>query len=163
MNVCWFIFLFLYHLDIRWKREDLSYLDLYLWCLKHNRKLIKFVEWINSLSREHELSESEFCLFVYKALLSVISHILNPFFLLEIPYALRYGRTHLKDQTILRWFLWPKYIVQVLETKIMIIKCTFYWNKILLTVRSKYWREFAQCIRHWNVNLSLIKKSHVTN
>lgn len=76
-------------------------------------------------------------LFVYKALLSIISHsILNPF-LLEMPYALRYGRAYLKDQTILRWFLWPKYIVQVLETKIMILKkCIFYWNKILLSVSS---------------------------
>lgn len=51
-------------------------------------------------------------LFIYKALISVISHILNPFFLLEMPSALRYGRPHLKDQTILRWFLWPQCTVK---------------------------------------------------
>ena len=59
-------------------------------------------------------------LFAYKALLSVIAHILNPFFLSQMPYASRYGRTNLKDQTILRWFLWPK--ILVFEAKIKIVK-----------------------------------------
>lgn len=81
--------------------EDLNYLPPYLWCLEPKENLIHFVEWINSLSRKHLLNKNDivFCL---QSLLSTISHILTILFLLEMPDALKYERTHLKNQTILR-------------------------------------------------------------